>query len=171
MLLTVAELREHVTSTLPDAALQRLLDASEAAIVEIVGATGEITEHIHGYGLHRIVVARPIETVSSVTEDHIVLAADDYRASGYVVTRTGHGTNPSWIWGSYLTVVYTPADDAVERQRVQMELVRLDLNWKPGLTQQTVEGFAEQYAATYEQSRADILDTLSASGGGMVVIG
>lgn len=173
-LLTVDQLRTFVTSSLGDEALLTLLNAAEAAIVEVAGATGEITEHIHGYGLHRIVVNREIGTITSVTEHdggtETVLDATDYRASGYVLTRIGTGTSPRWYWAPHVVVVYTPADDAAERQRVQMELVKLDLNWKPGLTVQSVEGFAEQYAATYEQARADILATLGGGSVGMVIV-
>lgn len=167
MILTVADLRTFVTSALPDAALQTLLDAAEAAIVGVAGATGEVTEYVAG-GYSRIVVGRQIGTLTSITEDDVLLAATDYRGSGYVLTRLDDAGNPR-PWGTAVTVVYTPADDTAERQRVQLELVKLDLNYRPGLIAQSVEGFAEQYAATYEQSRADILDTLS-PGSGMVVI-
>jgi hypothetical protein len=176
--LTVTQLRQFVTSSLEDAPLQTLLDAAATAIVGVAGATGEITEHVSAWDgfYHRITVARPIAAITSVTEYaggvETILAADDYRADGYVLTRLGYGTNPRWwFWGRHVVVVYTPADDTAERQRVQMELVKLDLNWKPGLTVQGVEGFTEQYAATYEQSRADILGTLGGASGGMVVVG
>lgn len=171
MMLTIAALREFVTSALPDDPLQVLLNAAEAEIIGVAGATGEITEHIHGYGLHRIVVAREIGTVTSVTEDRIVLADDDYRVSGYVLTRIGTGTLPSWIWGSYLTVVYTPADDTAERQRVQMELVKLELNQDPGMSAETIGTYTGTYAAPsiYAETRAAILASLT-TGGGMRVV-
>ena len=176
--LTVAQFRAFPGTpsedVLPDASLQILLDAAIAAVNEVAGATGEVTEHIHGHGYARITVARLIGTIASVTEDDVVLAADDYRASGYVIKRTGHGTNPSWRWGSYLTVVYTPADDTAERQRVQLELVKLDLAYQPGLAGQKIGTWEETYSASsvmnYEIERGLILASLGASGGGMLVV-
>ncbi len=183
-LLTVAQFREHVTTTLSDSALQTLLDASEAAIVAAVGATGEVTEYLsahafYGDALHRITVARQIGTIASVTEYSgsvaTVLDATDYRASGYVLSRLPHGTHSQWAWSHRVAVVYTPADDTSERERVQLELVKLDLNAQPGLAAQSVEGFGETYNSNsvmnYEIERALILATLGGSGGGMVVVG
>lgn len=196
-LLTVAELREHVTSAHPDAALQRLLDASEAAIVERVGAAGPITEHVlswssgAGYapwgltmGLRRITVSRPIGTIASVTEylsveavgdPGVVLDATDYRADGYVLTRLQDGTHSRWYWGQSVAVVYTPADETADRERVQIALVRLDLNAEPGLAQQITEGFAERFSGAgllnYSEERADLLASLgSAASGGMGIV-
>jgi hypothetical protein len=192
-LLTVAQFREHVTTTIPDAAVQTLLDAAEAAIVEVVGAPGAVTEYIDarpvggGYGpwavgtsYRRVSVGRPIATVTSVTEyvgdTAFVLDATDYRASGYVLTRLPHGTNPRERWGSRIVVVYAPQDEIADRSRVQIELVRLDLNAEPGLALQSVEGFDERYSGAgvlnYSQERADLLASLgSAAAGGMVVVG
>ncbi len=178
-LLSVAQLREHVVSTLPDSALQTLLDAAAAAIVAVAGPSGEIAEYLsaqpfYGDGLHRITTARLIGTIASVTEYSgdvaTILDATDYRASGYVLTRLPSGTHPQWAWSHRVVVVYTPADDTDERNRVQLELVKLDLDSHPGLASQSVEGFAEAYRGDYEAERAAILATLG-SGGGMVVVG
>jgi hypothetical protein len=196
-ILTVAELREHVTSALPDAALQRLLDAAEDAIVERVGAPGAITEYVSawasgaGYapwglttGMRRITVSRPIGTIASVTEylsagavgdPGIILDATDYRASGYVLARLPGGTHSRWYWGQQVAVVYTPADETADRTRVQIALVRLDLNAEPGLAQQITEGFAERFSGAgllnYSEERADLLASLgSAVAGGMGVV-
>ena len=193
MLLTVDQFREHVTTTIPDAALQTLLDAAEAAVLEVVGEPGDITEYIiarpvaNGYapwglspGYNRISVSRPIATITSVTEYlsdvGTVLDGTDYRASGYVLQRVPDGTNPRWYWGNRVTVVYTPQDETADRERVQIELVRLDLNARPGLAEQAVEGFLERYSGAgllnYSAERADLLASLgSAASGGMVVVG
>ena len=192
-MLTVDQFREHVTTTLPDAALQTLLDAAEAAILEVVGEPGEVTEYItarptgSGFapwglsvGYRRISVARPIATVTSVTEylsdEGTVLDTTDYRASGYVLQRIPDGTHPRWYWGNRVVVAYMPQDETADRERVQIELVRLDLNARPGLAEQAVEGFLERYSGAgllqYSQERADLLASLgSAASGGMVVVG
>jgi hypothetical protein len=181
-LLTVDQLRTFVASGLPDSALQTLLNAAEQAIVALAGATGDVTEYLsaqqfYGDGLHRITVARPIGTITSVTEHSggvaTMLDATDYRASGYVLSRLPNGTHPQWAWAHRVTVVYTPADDTSERERVQVELVKLDLSWAPGLVQQQIGTWSESYAlpGSYEAERAAILATLGGSGSGMVVVG
>lgn len=173
--LTVAQFRAFPgtpsVDVLPDASLTILLNAAIAAVNEVAGATGEVTEYLTG-GYTRIVVGRQIGTVTSVTENDVVLAATDYRASGYVLTRLDTAGDAS-TWGT-VVVVYTPSDDTAERQRVQLELVKLDLNYRPGLIAQSVEGFAEQYSSSsvmnYEIERGLILATLGGASGGMVVI-
>lgn len=167
--LTVDQLRLFVTSPLLDDALLTLLSAAAAAIAGVAGATSEITEYVSG-GYTRIVVARQIGTLTSVTEDDVLLVAADYRASGYVLTRLDSSGNPG-IWGGRIVVVYTPADDTAERQRVQLELVKLDLNQNPGLSAETIGTWSETYAApaSYAETRAAILASLT-TGGGMVIV-
>ena len=171
MTLTVAQLRTFVTSSLVDDALQTLLDAAAASIVDVTGATGEVTEYLNGH-YPRIVTSRLIGTVTSVTEDDVTLAADDYRASGYVLTRLDDGTNPRSAWGSEVVVVYASPDATAEYDRVQLELVKLDLAQNPGLVSQRIGDWEETYRtdATYEAQRADILASLTAAGGGMLVV-
>jgi hypothetical protein len=180
--LTVEQFRDFVRTSLSDESVQKLLEAAKLAIDQVAGPVGEITETIEawewGDGLPRITTKRPMSAVVSVTEyvgdRPIVLAADDYRVSGYVLTRLGHGTNPRWHWGSRVVVVYATADDAAERDRVQLELVKLDLTYSPGLSSQTIGTWSEAYTdgATYAADREAILSSLlPTSGGGMVVVG
>ncbi len=170
--MTVAQLRTFVTSPLPDEALLTLLSAAASAITGVAGATGEVTEYVAG-GYTRIVVGRQIGTLTSVTENGTALTATDYRASGYVLTRLDTAANPT-TWGTAVVVVYTPADDTAERQRVQLELVKLDLTYQPGLVSQDIGTWSETYqnaaSMSYADQRAEILASLGASGGGMVVI-
>ena len=176
MILTVAELRLLVTSSLEEPALQILLDAEEAAIIAAVGGTGEATEHIQTSGYHRLVLGRPAGTIASVTEYiggvATVLSTNDYRADGYVLARLGRGTNPSWRWAPHVMVVYTPTADMADWKRVQAELVRLDLSRNPGVNAETIGTWSVTYAGpdTNDQERAAILASLSGSGR-MVITG
>jgi hypothetical protein len=172
MSLTPTQLRAFVTTELTDPALQTLLDAAASAIDALAGSAAEATEYKSG-GYSRIVLARLAAAVSSVTEDGSVLDSTGYRASGYVLTRLDSSGNPS-VWGARIVVVYTASVEASERERVQLELVKLDLAQNPGLSSQTIGTWTEQYASNsawnYEQERAAILATLGGSGGGMVVV-
>ena len=178
MILTVAELRLLVTSSLEEPALQILLDAEEAAIIAAVGGTGEVTEHIQTNGYHRLVLGRPAGTIASLTEYiggvATVLSTNDYRADGYVLARLGRGTNPSWRWAPHVMVVYTPTADMADWKRVQLLLIKLDLDYQPGVTAETIGTWSTQTSNNsvwhYDLERATILASLSGSGR-MVITG
>lgn len=150
MILTPDELREHLTTALVDAALQRLLDAAEYLIVDRIGPPGARTEIVGG-GTRYLTVSRPIESVVSVTEtllsDSRLLAASDYRIRGYLLERLITGTNGRFRWWGDATVVYSPVDDSALRAEVQIDLCKLAVTSNPGLTSETVGAWTEQYAS------------------------
>ena len=67
MLLTVTQLRQHVTSGLGDDALQRLLEVAENDITAAAGDEGAQTEYQRG-GFEALVLDHPMGTATSVTE-------------------------------------------------------------------------------------------------------
>ncbi|HEY5275074.1 MAG TPA: hypothetical protein VIK38_00810 [Coriobacteriia bacterium] len=173
-ILTVAQLRTFITTPLEDPALQILLDAEEAAIIAEAGATGEVTEYLQGAWNHRLVLDHLAGTIARVTEHwggtETVLSTDDYRAEGYVLSRLGNGTNQSWRWAPHVVVVHTPTTDTAEWDRVQVDLVRLDLSRNPGITAETIGTWSTSYAAptAIDEERAAILASLG--GGGRMTI-
>jgi hypothetical protein len=168
MTLTVGDLRKHVTTNLVDPALQKLLDAAYAAIANRVGSAGAVTEFADG-GYPTLILDRQAASITSVTETvggtAIVLAANDYRVSGYVLTRLNTGTNPRTIWGPTETLYVPPVDDA-ESDRVAIGLVRLDLTHNPGLTAEKIgdweETYADNSAMNYGLEREVLLGSLVA---------
>ncbi len=162
-LLTVPQLREHVETPLPDAAVQRLLDDAEAAITAQVGPVGTVSETIEG-GYSTLILSRPVGAITSITANGTTLAANDYRAGSYVLTRLGTGTNPASYWAGSVVVTYTPVADTATRQRVQVELVRLALTYNPGLTSETIGDWSQSFATgsgyNYQIEREAILATL-----------
>lgn len=179
-ILTVEELREHVTTDLGDDALQRLLDATEDAINARAGASGSRTEFFDRAGRF-ITLARPASAISSITEESFyggavtTLAADDYRVwpDGYSLERVSDGTNPRRYWYGLITVVYTATVDDDLRKLVQIELIDSTLNYNPGLTSQTIGTWTEQYANNAAWNNAEewesILSKLDGSGRMVVV--
>jgi hypothetical protein len=163
--LTLAQFRELVTTSLSDEALAILLDAAAQEIYEAAGAAGETTEWLHGNG-HLLGLSRPVDTITSVVENDVTLADDDYELSTIsqmVLRRTDDGTNPRHHWGWRVDVTYTPADDLATRQRVQAELVKLSLATDPNLASQRLGDWAETYVSNPKspaEQRADILATL-----------
>lgn len=179
MILTVDELREHVTSDLAASALQRLLDAAEYLIVKRVGDAGSRTEIVGG-GARFLTVTRPIAAITTVTEtllnDSRVLAAGDYRTryGGYLIERLITGPNGRFRWWGDVTVVYTPVDDSALRASVQIDLCKLALDHHPGLTAETIGTYSAQFGANSVWNNAlerdSILSVLDPEIG-MVVVG
>lgn len=168
-LLSVADIRGAIDTSLSDARLQDLLDATEQDILAAAGAVAEQTEYAYG-GYSALVLTRPIGTVTSVTEEsktlsELELAADDYWVDGYILRRLDTGTNPRRTWNGLVEVVHAPASDTAERKRAQVALVRLDLAAAAGVASERIGDYAIGYANTsggtnYQQQRQLILDSL-----------
>jgi hypothetical protein len=145
MILTVDELREHVTTALEDDALQRLLDAAEAEIVRYAGDPGAAVEILHGSGRY-LTLDRPAESITSITEawgaTSTTLSASDWLLypSGLVLERLTTGPNGRSSWWRRVTVTYTPRDDEALREKAQIDLVNLALNYNPGGTMEVDRG-------------------------------
>ena len=152
--------------SLSDEALLVLLDAAAQAIIAAHGYHGATTEWLRGGRGPLLGLSRPALSVTSVTEDNVALAADDYElsASGGTLRRLSGGTNTRRWWGWTVDVAYLPRDDLAERQRVQRELVQLDITFQPGLAAQTIGTWSETYASatakTYAEQRANILASM-----------
>lgn len=169
-LLTVEELREHVATSLVDDALQRLLDDAEAEIDRYAGPLGvPVTELIDG-GYGRVITSRRVSSVTSIVEtagsSTTTLSGDDWRLrSAYVVERLSTGTNPRWRWSDLVTIVYLPVDDEATRKVVQLELVKLEIAFTPGLAAETVGAWTQQYvtsgSAPLDEQRAAVLSRLA----------
>ena len=170
-LLTAAQLRSLAPTSLEDAALEILLAAAEQEIDRHAGAAGDVTERFRAERPRVLGLARPAALVVSVTQQGVALDPTDYalECGGELLRRLHDGANPAWRWWGHVTVVYTPVDDTASRQRVQAELVRLDIAFTPGLASQQIGTWTETYATsgrTYAEQRADILASLA---GGLVV--
>lgn len=186
--LTVAQLREHVTTSLVDAAIQRLLDAAWQAITTRAGAAAASVVDVRTGGTGLLQLSRRAATITKVEEiftlgpgepedlralvlagdiwwQSVTLATDDYAldASGFWLQRLADGTYPSDAWGQAVRVTYASFDDTAERLRVQLELVRLDLDWHPGIASESIGTWSETYVtgdAGYQLAREQILASL-----------
>ena len=172
MTLTVADLRQHVTTALLDPALQRLLDAAYEAIAGRFGDAAAVTETHRGGSGPLLMLNRAAASITSVTEDAVrvpvALAPADYalRPSGSLLERLTTGTHPGCRWLGRVDVVLVPLADAAERDRVAIALVEMDLNYSPGVTSETIgdwsETKADNSAMNYELEREAILASLMA---------
>jgi hypothetical protein len=175
MLLSPADFRKHVETALPDPALQVLLDAAEGAITARVSAADAIVER-HETLTKAIYPSRRVATVASVKETvgtvTTTLATNDYAIlpGGWTIERLSTGTNPRTVWTGIVELTYAAASDIADRKRVQLELVKLDLNHNPGLSSEQIGAWEETYvnnsAMHYGLEREAILATL---GSGLVI--
>lgn len=173
-LILLSELRGLVTTELGDSSLELLLRSAERAIEARFGAVGvDVTEVHEGDGSY-LVLRTPTASITSITErvgDTDTLLADDdwrLRPDRLSLLRLGTGTNQRTRWGGPVTVVHRPDDDRAERIRVAAALVRLDLNYTPGITMEQIGSWLEQKAAGsdagYEKEREAILTSLRPAG-------
>ncbi len=176
-MLSVAELREHISSSLGDEALQRLLDAAYASIDAFLGTEGSATELLAGD--HRyVILGRPAESITSVVEGFgatspTTIATDDYllHPGGYILERIVGGTTSRSRWRGRVQVTYRPRDDEAIRDVVAIDLINLDLNTKVGVTMEQVGAWMRQFGnnKTYDQLRDEVLARL-ASDPSLVVV-
>jgi hypothetical protein len=116
-------LREHVTTDLPDSALQRIIDDNEALVQRLAGPHPPVTltETYDVWPLtHRLVLERPIATLISVIDDGTLLDNSTIRVLGrqLIFERPVKGL---------LEVTYTPIDDTAARTQLLIELCLLDI--------------------------------------------
>jgi hypothetical protein len=167
MSLDVTALRQHIETELADEALARLLEAAYEAIDEAVGAAADVSEYFRVHG-DLLLLSRRAESIASVTENDTALETDDYelRPSGLTLRRLDTGTNPRRHWHRRIDVTYRAYNDESERDRVAVELVKLDLAYSPGLVSQSIGAWSETYTTgtgsslDYAAERATILASL-----------
>lgn len=132
-LVTVAELREHVKTGLPDTALDRMIDANEQAILARVGPLGNVTDVRFLRGEMVVLLGRKPSAIISVTELYdddvtsVTLSPNDYVIDGSTFRRLDTGTHPPDWWRRRATFIYTPADDEARRVMAVIKLCALDV--------------------------------------------
>ena len=183
-LLTPAQFRGFVNTPLEDPGLQLLLDAAESSIVARVGVLGALEDRRRGGGEY-VYTSRRAASMTQVIERYgdvlgltdVTLDPTDYTLlpDGYTVRREWNGVHRNDRWAdnapnaSQGSVIlrYPAFDDTVERQRVAIALVKLDLNYNPALAGQSIGAWSESYSmmggtrgGTYVDEREAILDSL-----------
>jgi len=140
-LVSPADAKALIGTSLSDANLQLVIDRVEAQIAEKVGAPQsdaydvQVAKTLRGEG-SLLFVPTEIYSVVSIVEDDVALDSDEYRAwAGGVIERLSQGTN----WGKRCVVTYKPADDRSKRKQVIVDLVRLVLE-RTALKQESIGG-------------------------------
>ena len=145
-LLTVAEVKEHVTTGLSDTALGRLIDAQDSYIQRMVGphdpATTMVYEtdsgggHDRGYasgqGLQRTWLPRPASSISTVEDRYLYDSeftvrdvSEYYLSDGGRSVSLNHQFFREWF-RALVRVTFTPVSENAERAQALIDLVRLE---------------------------------------------
>ncbi len=167
-LLSLAQFRALAPTSLSDESLLILLNAAASEIVQFAGPAGEITDQRRAPG-DLLALAHTAGSITSVAENGVALTADDYALSstGNTVRRLRTGTHPAHRWHGLVEVISVARDDLANRQRVQLELVKLSIAFQPGLASQTIGTWAEAYQSggnggkSYGEQRDELLASLA----------
>lgn len=163
-LLTQSEFEEHFETDLSDIAIDRLIDDAEREIIVRFGA--HLTQTDYRDGLERLLfLSRPASSITTVVETiaetDTTLSSDDYQleVGGHQLRRLASGTNGRTYWGDRVKVTYVPEDDTARRKRVQLDLVKLALQYEG--SKSTKIGNLAMDIGDYQKQRDSILSALA----------
>lgn len=171
MTLTVDDLRGHVDSSLSDTALGLLLDAAYEAIDRAIGADGayddsppSVSEYLTVGPGPLLMLSRSASAITVVTERGTELDPDDYALTGdQLLRRLDDGTHPRSRWCSPVEVTYEALGNANDRDRAAIGLVKLDLDYQPGVASERLGDHSITFATgsgEYLAQREAILASL-----------
>lgn len=128
-LVTIAQARALINTSLEDTDLQEVINRVEAEVTARIGEpqndenTTTIVETLGGEG-ENLFVRNEIGSVVSIVEDDVAMTATDYRIwTGGVIERLPSGQN----WGEVCVVTFKPADDHLRRAAAIIDILRIDL--------------------------------------------
>ena len=127
-LVTVANARALINTSLSDANLQAVIDRVEAQVTGRIGepwsdgsTPSSLAKTMRGEGMN-LFMPTEIYSVTSIVEDTVTLTSDEYRVwGGGVIERLPMGSS----WGDRVVVTYAPANDREKRSQVVIDLIRL----------------------------------------------
>jgi hypothetical protein len=152
-LISVADVRQLVTTALDDIELAAIIARDEADLVAKLGEPGdgttEITEIVEACGAG-LFLTRPIVSVTTING-----AAP---GSGLTILPR-QGRIVGGQWAGVVTVVYVPADDRERRRQGLIDLVRLTLE-RTAMQSENVASEYQYAAPDWQAARAAILRRL-----------
>ena len=161
-IITVADLREHVETDLPESAIQRLIDDADQFVVDTYGAHGPATQTDDLYvdsGSEYVFPTRPVDAITTVTEytsetTSKVLDPTDYRLGhgSQSLLRLRNGSNPAVGWGYRVVVAYVIATtENPQRRGVVIDLVSLSINHSSGLRSERAGDYSVSYGDSADE--------------------
>ena len=126
-LVSPAQGKALINTSMSDVNLQTVIDRVEAQITERIGApqtdgmATTVRKALRGEGYY-LFMPTEIYSVVSISEDGNALTSDQYQTwGGGVIERLPDES----FWGDRMDVIYKPADDRLKRAQVIIDLVRL----------------------------------------------
>lgn len=126
-LVSPADVRALVKTSLEDGDLQNVIDRIEAQVAERIGEpqtdgmATTITKTFRGEGYY-LYMPTEIHEVVSIVEDSATLTGDEYQTwAGGVIERLPSES----YWGDRIVVTYKPKDDRKVRSQVIIDLARI----------------------------------------------
>jgi hypothetical protein len=176
-LLSTAEAKALIKTSLSDVDLQVVITRAEAEVIGLYGAhfvtATSVSETLQG-GDRSLYLRRRLTSVTSVTEylteddtTGAVLTSGDYRvwqAQGRLQRLPGTAASAmlglgAGRWGAVVTVSYVPADDTDVRKAAIVDLVRLALE-RTAMRSESVAGEYSYTAPDWTAARNEILNRL-----------
>lgn len=152
-MITVDDVRARIETDFDDAAIQRMINAAYEAIEERHGSSSQVTDRFRAGGTDTVVLTRKAGTIVEVrvrpypTADVVVLDPAEYRLWGpMMLTRVGA------TWEYEVEVDYIPHTNTELRDRVALDLVQLDIEFRAYGSEQAGDWRGDQsdYAARRE---------------------
>lgn len=149
-LVTAAQARQLIRTSMSDEALQAIIDREEAILVQRLGPhQGPLTEIVELRG-SRLFTKRPIQTLTSINGvtslSHLTILAD-------------RGEIIGGSWSGYTTIVYEPQSQDDERRAVLIELVRIAIE-RTALKSESIAGEYSYQAPEWEAERRKLYSRL-----------
>lgn len=145
-LVSPADVRALVKTSLTDVQLQDVIDRIEAQVSTRIGEPQDdsmattITKTFRGEGYY-LFMPTEIHAVVSIVEDTTTLTGDEYQTwAGGVIERLPSES----YWGDRITVMYKPKDDRKVRSQVIIDLARIVIE----RTAMKSEGIGGEYSYT-----------------------
>jgi hypothetical protein len=160
--MTLVELRTFIETDLADAPLQAILDAADEDLTAAVGPDLADIEKQDMEGQEFLFLTRPATAITSITEYSegvtTTLVASDYelQPNKKDIRRLSTGTNSASGWNGTVTVSYTPGD-LKRRDRAIVQLVELDLAFRPGAKSENIGDDHSRTMEDYDKARAKII--------------
>jgi hypothetical protein len=182
-LIDPATLRNFVETDLGDTALQILLDDADAEIISRLGALGAGAGSYVKASVGELMIWLPrrataitscVERVwvgiGNPTEYNLTVpgaaapALPDLKlhADGYRVERLMAGDNPSTCFRGVVTLAFTPVDTTAQRKRLEIDLVKLALQFDATASSKTGDQ-SVQHLPDYQAARDALFRPLQTS--------
>lgn len=157
------------TANWSDENLASLLAAAEADINARRGPVAASVTEVHDGRLPLFTLNRAASAITTVIEYDggvaTALAANDYRLhpNGLTLIREPYGTHQQRSWSERVDVTFAPIDDLAARKRVQLALMKLDIEYS-GLAARSTTSESKAMLASYQIERAGILASWALTG-------